>query len=312
MLIVGSPVSSPRARAFGLVTIGWVVACGGSSDGASDDAGAPASLTPLQAFARREALAICGELAGCCTSHGYPFSGDDCRAYLAGFFADASTFAASGTRIDESAIDACLAKATEYARACVAAPSVRWAWEDACARVLTGPKQPGEACTHDLQCAQPAGGPGHARCAQARGGGPRVCLVALPAAAGAPCEPAVPSYSSCDDESFYCPIGGTACTPKAVVGAACFGTGGCQDGYCRSLGTGPGSLCSAKAPVGGDCGSYQDGCVEDAACDLGTQRCMPRLPLGATCKNNLDCGSRRCDGHCVPEGLVASSSRCGR
>jgi hypothetical protein len=289
------------SRAFALLLACSLFGCGSISIAGPtdpDDQVPPADA--LGSFSRRQAQVICENLEPCCTGHGYSYDVEGCRARLAGELALRDTVASAGAVVDATAIDVCLARARDYAVACVPSDEVTRAYKDACLRVLTGPMEQGEPCSHDLACKQPKGGEGHARCASG------TCVLELPPTEGEPCVAKAPSYSNCDTAvDTYCSLSAGKCLKRAPLGAPCLDTGGCLEGsYCRA------GLCVAKAPAGGDCGGYGDGCLAVGACEPATKTCAARRALGEPCNLASECGSGSCDTVCQPPGLVAGSARC--
>ena len=284
------------------------LACSSSdpAPGTSSQGGA-GGASALADFLDRTADAICDNVGACCQDHGYAYDAKGCHAWFAGQINPAYAMETLGATIDAAAIDECVARATEYASACVPSEAVRRAYEDACARVVTGPKAIGEVCSHDHECAQPAGGQGAAKCYQpSAAGGDTVCMIRLPPEQGLPCRATVPSFSECSrDDALFCSFSTGKCETKQPLGSPCLDTGGCLAGSsCRS------GTCLAQGAPGEDCGGYADGCADGDACDPVTKLCVARLPDGADCTQNLDCRSVSCQDTCQPRGLVATTALC--
>lgn len=181
-----------------------------------------------------------------------------------------------------------------------------------------GTLRPGEPCSSDPQCAQPA--TGTAVCYptfDATTGAPTsVCAVELTGQAGdGPCLATLegnlssslwqPSDGPLPTTGYACDLAAglvcTAskrCTPLRALGEACGGTIECAGGaYCDVMT----QVCSVRGEAGAPC-TTDDACVDAAYCSLQTG-CTPRLALGAPCGLTADQCPRSAtcaDGICQP------------
>lgn len=178
---------------------------------------------------------------------------------------------------------------------------------EACRNVWTGGRVLGETCKFDnpVDCRPPSLGVrvecgGQCRVREVLAGGELCATRPLNCAAGLICtgEP-----RRCTAK--FHPLG-APCTPTATAA-----TDRCNanlDRYCDDTT----SRCT-QLPAPGEACTASNGCVKPFHCDTdrgGKQVCVPAKPLGSSCNDDKECGSKICGGGattllrvCVPSGL---------
>ena len=344
---------APVLTALSLVLLGSALglgACGNdgeSAPGAASEAGAPGSsggtapgtqLQPIPADQFAEALydALCDGLAACCHNAGFDYVEGACRETLRRTGgANAPLVGQLGTPdtvYDAQAAAACVELVRGMNRAC-GVPSMADPLEQSfavaklvsdpalrdCGRVLTGTKQPGEACLPG-QCALP-GNAYLAVCGplDEASEGPNVCQIARLVGEGEACDDpgamrrsetrvcadadarlptTLAEYEAVVDAGLLCDQGTCvkAATLLAREGEPCGEERNCARGLaCHRLR----GVCEPDAPVGASCEEL--GCVQGASCTNTPQTCEADRADGTSCATQ-----EACLGRCNAKKICAS------
>jgi hypothetical protein len=112
-----------------------------------------------------------------------------------------------------------------------------------------------------------------------------------------------------DCRAGYCDAGGH-CADYQAAGADCTADAECANHHCDP------SNSRCGLPDGATCG-YSDGDCQSGNCDDTSRTCVPRLPNGSSCQNNVECESnycnystRTCTEHCYTDADCGAGRYC--
>jgi hypothetical protein len=282
--------------------------------------------TPWEQFAEAKVDAYCASIEPCCASAGFPYDPDACRRALILRTRPLveSNVSTPGVHYDPDAAGECLASTRTQACPFSAGPRA-----SACDHVFIGQRQPGEACSSAIQCAQSS--TGYVACAAAA---THFVCTFFPDVSAAPranegescittCEEQTidgTTRKSCTftetstgsacyrDDGLHCFEG--TCKPLSTLGEPCLETWHCVSrAYCErdlKLDTG---TCTRLVGSGGDC-SRARSCDGSTYCDGRT--CRPLKVTGESCQFHHECSATPCDlGTCARPAPVLASACAG-
>ncbi len=260
-------------------------ACGGG------DAPEQGSPDPLSQAPDLAVNAYCAGYGSCCASKGFAFDTTSCASLLRPQFVANSICPAPGIYDPQAARD-CFAEVQATFATCS-----RYVPNDSpCARVCSGPKAPGSACTRTTECAVPANGT--AGCAVKPGETAGTCATEARVKVGEHCNETCtdlgPGSSSCKIISS----GSTTASPLAEA-FACVTNDGL---YCASDQT-----CKPTLDLGVACASGAD-CVMGAHCSQSTFVCVANVATGAACPAGNECSS---DAYCASDHTCTAKKAAG-
>ncbi len=293
-----------RRMAWPLVALVSAAACAPSARKAQGGAAAEGGAIPESELASRYAKAMCDHLAGCCPAAGLPFDAGVC---LARFEKDANESIApavlpAGAHYDADAAAACVAKAAAFVSSCRYSAASEHEFATVCQTVFSGPKQPGEPCNTNFDCARPAGAIAHCLSwASTAMGAPKsgkVCQIEVAPKAGDVCGASLegpdgsppPVVGACDSgksDTLTCQPESFSCVPRVAVGAACVRSDDCVTS----------AFCQPPPPANGG--------------PPGVAKCAARAADGKSCASSDECVGKSCrTGLCASFKDVASKDTC--
>ena len=307
-------------RVIALLTGGglWVIAaCGGSTSN-----GGGTGPVASSDFANQYAHAVCDNIAACCAKAGIGYDANAClsaaQGIIQGLIVNPAT--AAGATYDPNAAGACIDQVKQAALACGETPSQKSALNNACNKVYSGSKKPGEPCNTSLDCQASSDGTvtcDHWSSSGGDGGtsSGTLCQVRKTPVGGEPCggstgggaPPSVVGdcgYGASD--TFMCDYQTNTCQPRKAVGQSCTGSDTCvTTAYCAA------GKCAPRLDVGAACQPYDGSCNAQTRCDSASKTCQPKLADGAACTQSSDCAGGRCSSNKCASSSYADPTVCG-
>lgn len=266
----------------GVLSMGLLWSCGGSSTHRGEPAPSPVSEGE---FAQKVADAVCGNLGDCCASAGIPYDRAGCEAFV---LEELELEALPNATWDSVEAGRCVDWFARVASSCFEVE----ARDEACTGPYRGTLPEGAACVDSVQCADIGGSA--ATCAYDDSFMSRTCAREMAPArgrAGATCN------GTCDFSSCIVSAG-----PAEVAYTLCY----VEDGLVCGSTSG---VCEPPPVVGEPC--YDFYCAAGAYCSNLELTCQPSRPDGEPCENDQECSGGWCaDDNLCRQRTIASPELC--